>query len=42
VQQGYEPGPLRQRLFGSPRLPDRHEAGRIRREATARRTAAVR
>jgi FMN-dependent oxidoreductase (nitrilotriacetate monooxygenase family) len=42
VQQGYEPGTLRGRLFGDARLPDRHEAGRIRTEAAARRAGAAR
>ncbi len=37
VQTAYEPGPLRQRLFGNARLPERHRAGQIRREAAERR-----
>jgi FMN-dependent oxidoreductase (nitrilotriacetate monooxygenase family) len=38
VRPGYEPGPLRQKLFGSPRLPERHPGGawRARRALTAR------
>ena len=31
VQRDYAPGPLRQRLFGEPRLPARHPAGQLRR-----------
>jgi len=31
VQRGYAPGPLRQKLFGSPRLPGRHPGAAFRR-----------
>ncbi len=31
LQREYQPGPLRQRLFGDARLPDRHPAGASRR-----------
>jgi len=31
VQTEYSPGPLRQKLFGQPRLPDRHQAATYRR-----------
>jgi FMN-dependent oxidoreductase (nitrilotriacetate monooxygenase family) len=31
MQKEYAPGPLRQKLFGSPRLPERHPAARYRR-----------
>jgi FMN-dependent oxidoreductase (nitrilotriacetate monooxygenase family) len=30
MQRDYEPGPLRQKLFGAPRLPARHPAGSYR------------
>ncbi len=39
VRTDYEPVPLRERLFGTPRLPDRHPAGQTRIEAARRRAA---
>jgi long-chain alkane monooxygenase len=33
MQREYEPGPLRQKLFGSARLPDRHPAAAYRRRS---------
>jgi alkanesulfonate monooxygenase SsuD/methylene tetrahydromethanopterin reductase-like flavin-dependent oxidoreductase (luciferase family) len=31
MQKEYSPGPLRQKIFGNPRLPDRHPAATYRR-----------
>jgi FMN-dependent oxidoreductase (nitrilotriacetate monooxygenase family) len=38
VQRVYTPGPLRQKIFGHPRLPDRHPAAAYRRGGVAQTT----
>ena len=36
VQRGYSPGPLREKIFGTPRLTDRHYGARFRLEKRSR------
>ena len=36
LEDGYRPGPLRKKLFGTPRLPDRHPGAVHRRGVRAR------
>ena len=36
VQRGYSPGPLREKIFGAPRLTDRHNGARFRLEKRCR------